>query len=155
MQVCVHSSLPPLWPLGQWPALLSPMRSRLGNTLRTPHTHSSALSGTAVGGTLPEENIFLLCSCTILYFTCYLSDIRSGALYLQHCRRDLTALHQFPHVCRCVVGHPYGPQLPLGMQCLQCGPALGSVAWDQILNRTSSSELLKYNYIKEAECETW
>lgn len=54
-QVCVHSSLPPRRPQGQGPALLSLRRSRLGNTRHTPYTHSSALSGTAVGETPPEE----------------------------------------------------------------------------------------------------
>ena len=38
VQVCIHKSLPPPWPQGQRPALLSLMRSTLENTLHTPHT---------------------------------------------------------------------------------------------------------------------
>ena len=55
VQACVHSSLTPPAPQGQWPALLSLRRSTLGNTLHTPHTLSSALSGKALGEILPEE----------------------------------------------------------------------------------------------------
>lgn len=139
-QVCVRSSLPPRRPQGQGPALLALRRSRLGNTLHTPYTHSSTLAGTAVGETPPEEKkerrlhrLFKcikparLVLCTVVRQIFYLS---SFALYLEHSRRDFAALHQLSHVCWCVVGYSYGLQPPLGMQLLQCSPALSSVAWD-------------------------
>lgn len=74
--VCVHSSSPPRRPQGQGPALLSLRRSRLGNTLRTPYTHSSALSGTAVGETPPEEEKKKnACIVSSSFLHCCVSDI--------------------------------------------------------------------------------
>lgn len=55
VQVCDRNSLPPPKLLGGRAALLSLRRNMLENTPRTPCTHSSALSGTAVGETPPGK----------------------------------------------------------------------------------------------------
>lgn len=55
VQVCDHNSLPPPKLLGGRAALLSLRRNTLENKPRTPCTHSSALSGTAVGETPPGK----------------------------------------------------------------------------------------------------
>lgn len=55
VQVCDHNSLPPPKRLGGRAALLFLRKNTLGNTPHTPYTHSSALSGTAVGETPPEK----------------------------------------------------------------------------------------------------
>lgn len=67
---------------------------------------------------------------------CHLTSVHFHALYLEHRRWGSADLHQFSHVCWCVVGHSYGLELPLGMQLLQCGPTLSSVPWkESIINQ--------------------